>query len=127
MTRKKSAEKTLADYELEHRQLAERLSRIGFLWPGSLSRRYLQCGNPRCACQKDPDARHGPYMYWSTKKGGKTISRKLPPKEAQVLEQWVANRREVKEILDGMMAISQKAYPLVLKHDAKKRDLKLGG
>lgn len=125
MTRKKRPVRTLADYELAHRQLAERLSRIGFLWPGSLTRRYLPCGNPRCACRTDREARHGPYVYWSTKKEGKTISRKLPAEEAQILEQWVANRRETKEILDEMMAISQKAYRLVLKQDAKKRDPKV--
>lgn len=125
MARKKRSARTLAEYELAHRHLAERLSRIGFLWPGSLTRRYLKCGNPRCACRTDPDARHGPYLYWSTKKGGKTVSRKLPPEEAQVLKQWIANRRETKEILDDMMAISQKAYRLALKEEAKKRDPKL--
>ena len=125
MSRKKVSVQTLADYELAHRQLAERLSRIGFLWPGSLTRRYLKCGNPRCACRTDPKARHGPYMYWSTKKEGKTISKKLPAEEAQILERWVANRRETKEILDDMMAVSQKAYQLVLKQDAKKRDPKV--
>ena len=125
MARKKSSTQTLAHYEAAHRQLAERLSRIGFLWPGSLSRRYLKCGNARCACQSDPQARHGPYIYWSTKKAGKTVSRKLPEEEAQVLEEWVANRRETKEILDAMMAISQKAYPLALKTEAKNRDPKV--
>lgn len=125
MTRKKRSARTLADYERAHRELAERLSRIGFLWPGSLTRRYLPCGNPRCACRTDQQARHGPYTYWSTKKEGKTISRKLPDEEAQILEKWVANRREAKEILDQMMAISEKAYPMVLKTGAKTRDPKV--
>jgi len=121
MARKKASVKTLADYESEHRQLAQRLSRIGFLWSGSLSERYLKCGNPRCVCQNDPAARHGPYIYWSTKKGGKTISKKLPPEEAEVLGKWVANRQEVKKILDGMMAVSQKAFTIILKQNEKKR------
>ena len=125
MVRRKISAKTLADYEMEHRQLAARLSRIGFLWRGSLSTRYLKCGNPRCACQKDPGARHGPYIYWSTKKGGKTISKKLPPEEANVLEQWVANRREAKDILDSMMDVSQKAFSMALKQNDKTRDPKL--
>jgi len=125
MARKKTSAKTLAGYESEHGQLAQRLSRIGFLWSGSLSERHLKCGNPRCACQNDPAARHGPYIYWSTKKGGKTISRKLPLEEAQVLEKWVANRQEVKKILDSMMAVSQKAFAMIMKQNEKERHHKV--
>jgi hypothetical protein len=124
MPTKTPSEKTLADYEREHRQLAKRLSRIGFLCSGSLSRRYLTCGNPGCACQRDPAARHGPYFYWSTKKAGKTISRKLPPHEAQILETWIANRRELNAILEAMIAVSGNALPLLLSEKATSRDPK---
>lgn len=121
MARKTPSKKPLADYEREHRRLAKRLSRIGFLCSGSLSPRYLKCGNPRCACQNNPTARHGPYYYWSTKKAGKTVSRKLPPEEAHLLEQWIANRQEVKAILDSMMALSENAFPLLLAEEVKRR------
>jgi hypothetical protein len=63
--------------------------------------------------------------YWSTKNGGKTISRKLPLDEAQVLEKWVANRQEVKKIVDSMMAVSQKAFEIILKQNEKKRHRKV--
>jgi hypothetical protein len=122
MTRKKA--KTLADYEREHRQLAQRLARVGFLWAGSLSHRYLKCGNPRCACQHDPDARHGPYVYWSTKKEGKTVSRKLPPQEAKILEKWVENRRKAKAIMDNMMMVSRQAFDLMLSQEQSTRHQK---
>lgn len=114
MAKKSRPKKTLADYEREHRHLAERLSEVGFLWPGSLTPRYLTCGNQGCGCRKDPAARHGPYTYWTTKQAGKTVSRKLAPEEARLLEQWIGNRREVKSILDAMMAVSENALPLLL-------------
>jgi hypothetical protein len=114
-----TSSKTLEDYEREHRALAERLSKTGFLWAGSINHRYLKCGNPRCACRKDPDARHGPYIYWSTKKAGKTISKRLSVDEAQVFEQWIANRQELKQIVDSMMAVSEQAIDLIL--EQKKR------
>ena len=120
MTAKPISKNTLAWYEQEHRKLAQRLSQIGFLWSGSLSQRYLKCGNPRCACQSKTEARHGPYFYWSTKKAGKTISRKLPPQEAEVLSQWIYNRQEVRRILDRMLALSQQALPLVLEQSEEK-------
>jgi hypothetical protein len=124
MAKKSLPKKTLADYEREHRQLAERLSEVGFLWPGSLTPRYLSCGSPRCGCRNNPAARHGPYYYWTTKQGGKTVSRKLPPEEAHLLEQWIGNRREVKSILDSMMTVSEKALPLLLDEEAARRDAK---
>lgn len=114
--------KTLEDCEREHRQLAKRLSRLGFLWQGSVNRRFITCGNPTCACQHDPDARHGPYTYWTTKKAGKTISRKLPPAEAELLSEWVENRRKLKEITDQMMNLAREALPLALKKGAGNRD-----
>lgn len=109
-----SSENPLGPYERQHRELAERLARIGFLWPGSVSRRYLTCGNPRCACRTKPEARHGPYFYWSTKKAGKTVSRKLSPEEAEVISQWIENRKELTRLIDRMIAVSQQALPLVL-------------
>lgn len=112
----------LEDYKREHRQLAQRLSQVGFLWQGSVTRRFITCGNPTCACQKDPDARHGPYTYWTTKRAGKTISRKLPPAEAELLSEWVENRRELKEITDQMMNLAREALPLALKKGAGNRD-----
>ena len=114
--------KTLEDYEREHRQLAQRLARLGFLWQGSISRRFIRCGNPTCACQKHPDARHGPYTYWTSKKEGKTISRKLPHPEAELLGKWVDNRRELKKITDQMMKLAKEALPLALEDEARKRD-----
>ena len=122
MSQKTTSSKALADYEKEHRALADSLSKIGFLWAGSINHRYLKCGNPRCACRKDPDARHGPYTYWSTKKAGKTLSRKLSVDEAQVLEQWIANRQELKQIVDSMMAVSQQALDLILKQETAEQN-----
>ena len=112
----------LEDYEREHRQLAQSLARMGFLWQGSISRRLIRCGNPTCACQNDPQARHGPYTYWTTKKAGKTISRKLPPLEAELLTRWVGNRRKIKDITDQMMRLAKEALPLALENEARKRD-----
>jgi hypothetical protein len=114
--------KTLEDYEREHRQLAQRLARLGFLWPGSINRRLIRCGNPTCACHNNPQARHGPYTYWTTKKEGKTISRKLPAVEAELLTRWVENRREIKNITDQMMRLAKEALPLAIEKEAQKRD-----
>jgi hypothetical protein len=123
MAKKKVQPKTLSECEQAHRRLAERLAEVGFIWPGSLARRYLTCGNPKCACRRDPGARHGPYTYWSSKKAGKTISKKLSEEEAERLGAWVKNRQEVQSILEQMMEISSHALRVIEKRD-KNRDQK---
>lgn len=120
MTKKNTTLKTLADCERAHQSLAGRLAQVGFIWPGSLTRRYLTCGNPQCACRKDPTARHGPYFYWSSKQAGKTISKKLSVEEADTLGAWVKNRQEIYEILDQMIEISRKALVFIEKSKSQR-------
>ena len=32
----------------------------------------MKCGQPQCACHRDPAKRHGPYFEWTYKAKGKT-------------------------------------------------------
>ena len=109
--------RTLAECEQRRRQLAERIATIGFTWPGTLQRRRLTCGRPQCACHRDPDARHGPYAYWTTKKKQKTVARKLSDQEACILEEWIENRRQIEAILKEINTLSERALELMLKEN----------
>lgn len=64
------------------RQLAVDLAQARPMRRGSLSERYMKCGQSSCRCQKDPDARHGPYFSLTRGAGGTTRSRYLPEEEA---------------------------------------------
>ena len=99
----------------EYRRLTARLSETGFIWPGHIQRRYLTCGKPNCICHTDPEARHGPYAYWTSKKNNKTVSRLLRPDEADLLEEWINNRRTLEDIVRQMKSLSKKAANVVLK------------
>ena len=101
--------------------LAQGLASIGFVWPGTVQRQMLTCGKPQCACHKDPEARHGPYYYWTSKKKGKTVSRKLTREEAKILESWINNRRAVDATLKRMMKVSKHALGLTLVAKSKIR------
>lgn len=111
---------TLAECERRQRRLSRLLSAVGFIWPGTLQRRSLTCGKPRCACHADPAARHGPYFYWTTKKDRKTVSRKLSEEEAQIIEAWIGNRRTVEAILKQMNQVSERALELLLRGDPER-------
>ncbi len=102
-------------YIEEYQRLTARLSETGFIWPGHIQRRYLTCGKPNCVCHTDPEARHGPYTYWTSKKNKKTVSRLLRPEEADLLEEWINNRRKLEAVIRQMKGLSKKAANVVLK------------
>jgi hypothetical protein len=45
---------------------------------GSLSESTRQCGDPSCACARDPASRHGPHLYFRYKSDGKVHSVYVP-------------------------------------------------
>jgi hypothetical protein len=121
MTRKYSQPKTLIECQQRHSLMAQELAKIGLVWPGTVQRRMLTCGKPQCICHRDAEARHGPYFYWTSKKEGKTISRKLTRQEAEILELWINNRRKLDATVKRMMEVSERALSLTLRAKMKDR------
>ena len=121
MASKRNLNERMQAYQEKYRKLTAKLSDIGFIWPGHIQHRYLTCGKPNCVCHKDPEAKHGPYAYWTSKETGKTVSRLLRPEEADLLEQWIVNRRELEAVVRQMKGLSKKVYSVALKmqKDAK--------
>ena len=68
---------------------------------GSLGERFMKCGNAACACQTDPDARHGPYYSLTRGVAHTTRSRLLTGPQAAVARAQVARaavfRRHLEE------------------------------
>lgn len=101
-------------YERTYRALARELAGIGFISQGSVVVRHTTCGKPGCRCQKDLSKRHGPYYQWSRAVAGKTVSRRLTEREAELYRGWIANRRRLEEIVARMEQISAAAGALLL-------------
>ncbi len=53
---------------------------------GSLSELTRQCGDPSCACARDPAYRHGPHLYLKFKAEGKSHSIYIPPQSAPTVK-----------------------------------------
>ena len=117
--RPKSREEKLKELREEYRALTSELADLGFIWQGTVVRQTLTCGKKSCACHQDRSRRHGPYAYWSTKAGGKTVSRLLSSEEASLYEEWIRNRRRLDEIRKKMLAMSRKVAPLLLQGETK--------
>lgn len=103
-------------YQTRLRALAQELTTIGFISRGSLIRRHMRCGTPSCRCQADPPQLHGPYWQWTTKQGGKTVTRRLSEKEARLYRAWIANRRRLERIVAQMEGVSRRAAPALLRN-----------
>jgi len=51
---------------------------------------------------------HGPYCEWSRKVKGKTVTKRVTEKQAQLLEQWIANARQLDKIVAEMLRVSER-------------------
>jgi hypothetical protein len=112
---KATTTRRLAHYERSYRQLAAQLAEIGFISSGSVTRRYTRCATPGCKCHDDPPQPHGPYYQWTAKVNGKTVTRRLSVEEAKLYQEWIANDRQMRKLIQQMRQIAEKAGEVLLK------------
>ena len=105
---------SLADYERQYRDLLAQLSELGFITAGSLASRYNRCGKPGCHCHGDPPRPHGPYWQWTAKVNGKTVNRRLTSRQAALYQQWIANDRRLRAIINDLRAVAAQATELIM-------------
>lgn len=111
----------LADYEHRYRELAQKLSQIGWIAAGSIAKRTERCGKAYCACASDPSARHGPYWHFTARVEGKTVNKRLSEHDARLYQEWIGNERAVRSLLAEMREIAAKAQALILAEQAVER------
>jgi len=109
---------SLAGYEQRYRELAAQLPTIGMIHSGSVTRRYTRCATPGCKCHADPPQPHGPYYQWTAKVNGKTVTRRITEREADLYQEWIANDRQLRHLIDQMRQIAAKVAELTLKQAA---------
>ncbi len=86
-------------------RITAELSAVGLALPGTLIKRHVRCGKPRCACHADPPALHGPYWQWTRKVAGKTITRLVPDEQTGY---WCTggNDRRLRELVAELEALT---------------------
>jgi hypothetical protein len=105
----------LAEHEKRYRELAAQLATIGLIHSGSVTRRYTRCGTPSCKCHAEPPQPHGPYYQWTAKMNGKTVTRRLSEDEAELYQEWIANDRRLRRLIQQMRQVAAKAAELRLR------------
>lgn len=79
-------------------RIATELSTIDFALPGSIVERMMRCGQGGCCCRHDPPQLHGPYLQWTRKVNGKTVSKLLTREQLARYQDWLDNARHLREL-----------------------------
>src|ERR1700689_1885933 len=77
-----NASRPAAALEPGFRQVRQELQQLDYFLKGTVLKRLMKCGQPQCACHRDPAKRHGPYFEWTYKVNGKTVNVKLSSQAA---------------------------------------------
>jgi hypothetical protein len=91
------------------RELQTQLAEIGFALPGTINVAMNRCGKPNCACHADPPRLHGPYVTWTRKVSGKTVTRRLSPEQLERYRPWFENNRRLRRLITELEALSLQA------------------
>jgi len=102
----------LARLRRRYQQLTDQIHELGFIATGSVIERYTVCTAAGCRCHADPPQRHGPYLQYTRKVAGKTVTTRLTPEQADNYREQIANRRRLDELIAAMDDMSTKARDL---------------
>jgi hypothetical protein len=93
----------------DHRRLTVALGDIDFVLPGSIVVRKMRCGKAACRCKADPPELHGPYIQWTRRVDGKTVTRFLSPDQLERYQPWFDNARRLRKLITELEALSVRA------------------
>jgi hypothetical protein len=93
----------------------QELQKLDYFLKGTVLKRMMKCGQPRCACHSDPAQRHGPYFEWTYKVKGKTVNVKLSPRAAPLYQAATKQNRKLKTVLARMERLSRTALARLAK------------
>lgn len=91
------------------RRLAAALAELDFVLPGSIAVRHMRCGKATCRCTADPPELHGPYISWTRKVAGKTVTRLLSPDQLERYQSGFDNARQLRTLTAELEALSLQA------------------
>ena len=98
---------TLAALTLRRDRIQQEFASLGELRPGSLTRRFLQCGKPGCRCQVDGATGHGPYWSLTFKVQGKTVTRSIPEAGVERTRAQIAEHRRFRALAAEFVDLSE--------------------
>jgi len=99
------------------RRIEQALSEAGLALHGSVDVRRTRCGNKACACHGEPDRRHGPYIVWTRKVNGRTVTRVLSEEQLGDYQPLIDNSRRIRELVAELHELTLE----IVEADAERR------
>jgi quercetin dioxygenase-like cupin family protein len=97
----------LPQIEQQIAQIKRKLTVLGPLHPGSLSKQYNVCGKPGCRCKaRSHPQPHGPYFKVSYVFQGRFNSRFVPRKDVKAVRSELANYKQLKKLTQDWVGLS---------------------
>ncbi len=93
-------EKEIRALETKIEKIKQDLLSLGELRPGSLSKQYNVCGNPRCRCKGNPPRKHGPYYQLSFTRKGKSRTLFIKKPHVARVRKQVKNYSRLRTLVD---------------------------
>ena len=84
---------------------------------GTVEVRRTRCGNKTCACHGQPPNLHGPYIVWTRKVKGKTVTRVLSEEQYADYKPLFENSRRLREQVADLHELTLEA----VEADARRR------
>lgn len=94
-------------------QCKAEIGQIDIVLRGTVTERYMPCGRKGCRCQATPAILHGPYFQWTIKVDGKTKTVRLRQDEMPFYQKWIANGRNLDQIIKDWEKIGLAAAQLI--------------
>jgi hypothetical protein len=87
--------------------IKRKLSALGDMRPGSLSKQFNVCGNPTCRC-KDPEnpIKHGPYYQLSYTHKGRSKSEFVKKENLDAVKKQLQNYQQFKKLTADWVDLS---------------------
>ncbi len=85
----------------------ENLLSIGVFRKGSITERWMTCGNPICKCKTDITKQHGPYYWWTTKERGRTQAIIVPKEFLSEARIYLKNYKQLKMQINAVSQLSE--------------------
>ena len=96
------------------RHAQQELHQLDYFLKGTVSKRMMKCGQPQCACHRDPSQRHGPYFERTYKVKGKTINVKLSAQAAPLYLAATKQNRKLPQV--GLSVFNKEPILLMNEH-----------
>lgn len=88
--------------------LASEISRPQPMRRATLTKRFMKCNKPGCACTKDRAARHGPYYSLTQRVEGCTRTRYIQPEQVEQVERQIEDGKRFRQKIEAFWQACQR-------------------